>query len=79
MPRRLVSLALVATLVAAAPAAAFEGFHFTHGDWEIACDNTGMCRAAGYQADGDEAAVSVLLERAAGADAPVDAQLQLGD
>lgn len=27
--------------------AAIQGLHFSHKDWEIACDNTGTCRAAG--------------------------------
>ena len=42
------------TLLAALPLAtlAFDdnGSYFEHKDWEIACDNTGTCRAAGYQA-----------------------------
>jgi hypothetical protein len=54
------------------------GIHFTHHDWEVACDNTRTCRAAGYQVDGGEPAVSVLLERAAGPGQPVTATLQLG-
>ena len=59
-------------------AAAFAGIHFAHHDWELACDNTGTCRVAGYQADDDEPAVSLLLERAAGAGAPVAARVMLG-
>ena len=55
------------------------GLYFSHGDWELACDNTGTCRAAGYQADGDAAPVSVLLTRKAGPAQPVRAQLQLAD
>ena len=27
------------------------GIYFIHKDWELACDNTGMCRAVGYQSD----------------------------
>ncbi|MDO4430292.1 MAG: DUF1176 domain-containing protein [Lonepinella koalarum] len=27
---------------------ALEGIYFEHHDWEIACDNTGTCRMAGY-------------------------------
>ena len=34
---------------------------FSHGDWELVCDNTGTCRAAGYQQDGESLPVSVLL------------------
>ena len=43
------------------------GFSFAHKDWEVACDNTGTCRAAGYS----DHAVSVLLTRAAGPDTRV--------
>lgn len=66
-------------LLATAPAwAGGEGLAFAHKDWELACDNTGTCRAAGYQADGDRPAVSVLLTRAAGPGTAVKGQLQLG-
>jgi hypothetical protein len=78
MFRHALPLCLLTGLVAP-PAAALEGFHFSHGDWEIACDNTRTCRAAGYQVDGDEMPVSVLLVRKAGPDEPVVAQLQLGE
>lgn len=45
----------------------FKGIYFEHKDWELACDNSGTCRAAGYQADEtDENIVSVLLTREAG-------------
>jgi hypothetical protein len=52
---------------------------FFHKDWEIACDNTRTCRAAGYQDDNAEATVSVLLTRAAGPNQNPRVQLQLGD
>ena len=48
-------------LLAASP----QGFSFAHKDWELACDNTGTCRAAGYGTAMGE--VSVLLTRNAGA------------
>ncbi|MBB3224507.1 DUF1176 domain-containing protein [Pseudoduganella umbonata] len=56
------------------------GIHFMHGDWEVACDNTRTCRAAGYHADGDDntLTVSVLLERPAGPRQPVAARLKIG-
>lgn len=55
------------------------GIHFTHHDWEMACDNTRTCRAAGYHADdGDSAPISILLTRKAGAGTPVTGQLMLG-
>ncbi len=55
------------------------GIAFSHNDWELYCDNTGTCRAAGYQADDTANAVSVLLTRAAGPDTPVEVQLMLGE
>ncbi|KGH49999.1 regulatory protein [Acinetobacter idrijaensis] len=58
--------------------AAIQGLHFLHKDWEISCDNTGTCRAAGYQSDQDiDQPVSVLLERAAGANSSIKAQVQI--
>ncbi len=56
-----------------------EGFSFSHKDWELVCDNTRTCRAAGYQADGDERLVSMLLTREAGPNTPVSMELQLDD
>ncbi|POT57058.1 DUF1176 domain-containing protein [Citrobacter amalonaticus] len=47
------------------------GFSFAHKDWEVACDNTGTCRAAGYS----DNAVSVLLTRAAGPDTRVKVEV----
>lgn len=53
---------------------------FTHHDWTLACDNTRTCRAAGYQDDAvSDRPVSVLLTRRAGPEAPVRAQLMLGN
>ncbi|MGR9051108.1 MAG: DUF1176 domain-containing protein [Gammaproteobacteria bacterium] len=51
---------------------------FSHKDWEIVCDNTRTCRAAGYQSDQDEPAVSVLLTRHAGPNQPVTGQMMIG-
>lgn len=48
---------------------------FQHKDWVLACDNTGTCRAAGYQSDQHEQVVSVLLTRKAGANEGVTAQV----
>jgi hypothetical protein len=55
-----------------------KGMQFTHHDWELVCDNTRTCRAAGYQKDGDDPPVSVLLTRAAGPGTAVKGQLQIG-
>ena len=62
-------------------AAAFNpaGLSFSHHDWELACDNTGTCRAAGYSSnDASDYAVSVLLTREAGPGQPVSGQVMLG-
>lgn len=78
------------TLILAAIGAAFHclpahaqklpQLQFQHHDWELACDNTRTCRAAGYHAEvGDYLPVSVLLERKAGAGEPITATLQLGE
>jgi len=71
----------VALLLAATGAAAAEppDVGFTHKDWELSCDNTRTCRAAGYHVeDREDAAISVLLTRKAGPDQPVTAEVQLG-
>jgi len=70
---------LAALLPLAAQAFSPTGLYFSHHDWELACDNTGTCRAAGYQPDGaNDRAVSVLLRRGAGPEQPVSAQVMLG-
>ena len=71
--------ALLGACVLPALAAAPAGFRFVHQDWEVACDNTRACRAAGY-GDGEDAeapAASVLLTRPAGPHSPVTVALQL--
>jgi hypothetical protein len=71
--------AIVALLAASAHAAEQGGLRFEHGEWELACDNTRTCRAAGYHEEQDGALpVSVLLTRKAGPATPVVAELQLG-
>ena len=62
---------------AAPPARA--GLSFTHHDWQLVCDNTRTCRAAGYSVDGAELPISVLLTRKAGPHQPVTVELALGD
>mgnify|MGYP001091487328 FL=1 len=56
-------LGLCSTPLLAAP---LQGFSFAQNDWELACDNTGTCRAAGYGVRMGE--VSVLLTRNAGSE-----------
>lgn len=57
--------------------AQIEGQYFAHKDWEVACDNTGMCRVAGYQAAQQSAIISVLLQRAAGAQSKLSARVKI--
>ena len=80
--RRLPALASL-VLLAAVGAHAGERANpndFAHKDWQLACDNTRTCRAAGYQRDDVEGnAVSVLFTRAAGPATRIQGELQLGD
>ncbi len=79
---RTLLLAIAAMPAFALPAGAQDklpGLYFSHGDWELACDNTGTCRAAGYQPDDSTLAVSVLLTRKAGPGQDVRGQLQIGE
>lgn len=61
-----------------AHAASESGMSFVHNDWEVVCDNTLTCRAAGYQSDDQELRVSVLLTRIAGPGQAVTGELTLG-
>lgn len=61
-----------------AQSADLPGLSFSHNDWELVCDNTRTCRAAGYSADGKELSVSVLLTRKAGPSQPVTGELMIG-
>ena len=54
------------------------GLSFWRNDWELVCDNTRTCRAAGYSSDGEELSVSVLLTRKAGPSQPVTGELMIG-
>jgi len=72
--RKFLTLLLVALAgPMVANAQSFEG-----KDWQVVCDNTRTCRAAGYSAEGGDAPVSVLFSRASGAGMPVFVELQLG-
>lgn len=73
--------ALIASLAALgghAHATSTGGIEFHHHDWELACDNTGTCRAAGYQEMDGDRSISVLLTRKAGPDQPIAAQVMVG-
>lgn len=71
-------LLLALTAPATFPAQAVDA-SFSHEDWELACDNTRTCRAAGYQSDDANMPVSVLFTRKAGAGTPVAGRVMLGD
>ncbi len=60
------SLAVLMLITLGHSVQAIDGISFIHKDWEIVCDNTGTCRAAGYQQDSETNLVSVLLTREAG-------------
>ncbi len=44
---------------------------FSHKDWDLTCDNTLTCRAAGYADEGEQQGSAVLLTRKAGSGEPV--------
>lgn len=64
----------LAFLSSLALAEGYSGLIFAHRDWELACDNTRTCRAAGYDTD-SEMGVSVLLTRKAGPYEPVTGRI----
>lgn len=72
---RTVAISLVLCVGSAAANAA--AVTFSHKDWDLSCDNTLTCRAAGYAADGEESGSTVLLTRKAGIGEPVGNQVML--
>jgi hypothetical protein len=82
MPKRrhLTYLMLAASAtVGAYPRSDLPSTTFEHKDWELACDNTRTCRAAGYHEEDEEPNATILLTRAAGPNQPVKVELQLAD
>jgi Protein of unknown function (DUF1176) len=71
----ILTLLYFSSWVQATPA---KSLSFSHHDWELACDNTRTCRAAGYQRDADELSLSMLLTRKAGPHQSVTGQLMIG-
>lgn len=67
-----------AQALAASPRTGKEPLSFTFKDWELRCDNQRTCRAAGYQAEGGDDPVSLLLTRTAGPATAVEMSLQVG-
>ncbi len=77
---RVVETTLLLTIAAltAFPAQAGDTV-FDHEDWQLVCDNTRTCRAAGYQRDDAAMPVSVLFTRNAGAGTAIAGRVMLGD
>ncbi len=70
-------ITLLLSAALAAPVAA--GAQSLEGkDWQVVCDNTRACRAAGYSVEGSDMPVSVMLARASGPGMPLVGELQLG-
>ena len=80
-PRQLTcALLLMSATAGAYPRSDLPSLSFSHKDWELACDNTRTCRAAGYHTDQDEEPnATILITRTAGPGTPVNIQLQLAD
>lgn len=74
--RLLLVLSLLASVITFAQAE--DGVSFNHKEWELACDNTLTCRAAGYSAE-EGAGGSVLLTRAGGANTVTHGRVVLAD
>ena len=87
LPSRLSMLtALITGIPVLAFATTFADSTFFHKDWEVVCDNTLTCRAAGYspekQYSGEEEeipGVSLLLTRHAGQNTPIAADVILAE
>jgi hypothetical protein len=78
--RSLTFALLVATAAAGAyPRSDLPSISFDYKDWELVCDNTRTCRAAGYHPEDDDPNATILLTRAAGPNQAVTVQLQLAD
>lgn len=70
-------LALISAFIT--PALAQEnGISFSHKNWEVVCDNTLTCRAAGYSNEEDGGG-SVLLTRKAGPGSTLSGEAVLGE
>lgn len=56
-----------------------DAINFTHKDWDLTCDNTLTCRAAGYSSDDTDPGATVLITRAAGPSTSVTNTVMLAD
>lgn len=74
-----VKTGLLALAILSAPLMAQESSaSFSHKDWEVVCDNTLTCRAAGYSPEEGKGG-SVLLTRQAGAGTSVSGEVMLAE
>ncbi|MFD2453581.1 DUF1176 domain-containing protein [Ideonella paludis] len=64
--RPVAALALLASATGAQAQLAW-----AHGDWQLVCDNTRTCRAAGYTTESATLRSTVLIERTAGPGTPL--------
>lgn len=64
------------SLAHAYPRSDLPSLTFEHKDWELACDNTRTCRAAGYHVEGADNRISILLTRRAGPNQPLTVEVQ---
>ncbi|RTQ31788.1 DUF1176 domain-containing protein [Variovorax gossypii] len=80
IPARIAAAAALSFAALSAGAAGKDGVSFSHNDWELACDNTRTCRAAGYQSEGADITepVSMLITRKAGPGTSIEIELQTG-
>ncbi|WP_353613456.1 DUF1176 domain-containing protein [Mangrovibacter phragmitis] len=70
---------LLAMVFCSVPALAQDsGVSFSHKNWEVVCDNTLTCRAAGYSPEEGQGG-SVLLTRKAGAGSAVTGKVMLAE
>jgi len=75
--RERITLVLMATF-APLVMAQESGVSFSHKNWELVCDNTNTCRAAGYS-DENESSGSVLFTRLAGPGTVPAGEVTLGE
>jgi len=71
--------AALALALCAQTAALGSSLTFSLNNWQLVCDNTRTCRAAGFSVDGAANPVSVLLTRKAGPREAVHAQVMIGN
>lgn len=76
--RFIAGLAFVISLgICAAPAP--DSVSFSYKDWDLICDNTLTCRAAGYSSSDTDPAATVLLTRKAGPSTAIVNRVMLAD